>query len=40
MVTPIKMQIDKVSSFCQLAKYPDDLLVAMAITPSLAALVS
>lgn len=30
----------KASSFCQLAKYPDDLTVAIAITPSLAVSVS
>lgn len=34
MVTPIKMQMDKAPSFCQLAKHPDDLLVATAIMPS------
>lgn len=34
---PIKMQIDKASSFQQLAKFPDDLPVATAIMPSLAA---
>lgn len=40
MVTPIKMQMDKASSFQQLAKFPDDLPVATAIMPSLAASVS
>lgn len=40
MVVPIKMQMVKASSFRQLAKYPDDLLVATAIMPSLAVSVS
>jgi hypothetical protein len=30
MVMTIKMQMDKASSFCQLAKFPDDLLAETA----------
>lgn len=37
---PIKMQMDKASSFRQLAKYPDDLLVAIAIMSSTSASMS
>lgn len=40
MVMPIKMQMDKAPSFQQLAKFPDDLPVATANMPSLAASVS
>lgn len=35
MVTWITMQMAKASNFCQLAKYPEDLLVARALLPSL-----
>lgn len=35
MATWITMQMAKASNFCQLAKYPEDLLVARALLPSL-----
>lgn len=40
MVMSIKMQMDKISSFFQFAKFFDDLLVTKVILPPLAAPVS